>query len=135
MKYLSLNRVELLFVPPQKQFGITEPHAVQVLVHSSGFRNSEEGARREASVKDIATYYHAQPDVTAAIENLVVSYLSQACAFPKKLVLEGEFYVLRGERLKSQTVNDYVFRHGGSDISISKDKWVFEFVPKEVLML
>ncbi|THU98701.1 hypothetical protein K435DRAFT_856435 [Dendrothele bispora CBS 962.96] len=132
--YLSLNRADFLFVPAQEQFGISEPHAIQVMIYSTGFRSSPQ---IESSVEDIAFYFHAQPEITApssnsqvAVENIMIAHLSQACTFPKRVIIEGATYILHGERLPCELVKELVLKHGEENVKIADDKWIFEFIPK-----
>ncbi|THU85528.1 hypothetical protein K435DRAFT_925572 [Dendrothele bispora CBS 962.96] len=117
--YLSLNRADFLFVPAQEQFGISEPHAVQVMIYSTGFRSS--------------SYLNKGPSSNSqvAVENIMIAHLSQACNFPKRVILEGTTYILHGERLPCELVKELVLKHGEESVKIADDKWIFEFVPKK----
>ncbi|KAJ7185801.1 hypothetical protein C8R46DRAFT_1342994 [Mycena filopes] len=117
---LRLDQTSLVFFPPQTRNGhdMEESYVVQVMMKL-------ESEARSPTREDVAAYFDAQEDITAAVESILIENIIQP--LQKTIEIEGEGYVLVGEK------KDWVYgrrlhlKWGEEDIRMGADKWVFYF--------
>ncbi|KAF7325953.1 S-adenosyl-L-methionine-dependent methyltransferase [Mycena kentingensis (nom. inval.)] len=123
---LQLDKPSLLFFPAQsltvagasnKSASLTQPSVAQIIVRSE---------KRYPTRAEVATFYDAQEDITAAIETLVFSDLARPYA-RKEVEIEGEGYVLVGEKIRWTFGQQYSFKWGQQQVQTNDVKWVFKF--------
>jgi len=79
-------------------------------------------------VHDVQTFFRVQDDITEIIEKILLVHL--ASPFPSTtIIVEGDGYVLYGERKKWTYGKTLRLSWGNQDIRASDEKWLFVFDP------
>lgn len=118
--YLPLNKSSLVFFPPQSLVDLQGPYIVQVMIKQ---------AHKEA-IHNILTFYLAQPEITKAIETVLIAHIS--VPLPLEIQLDGDGYVLRGKRKQWDYGKGLELRWGDQPVRVADEKWLFMFetIPK-----
>ncbi|KAJ7031990.1 hypothetical protein C8F04DRAFT_1396903 [Mycena alexandri] len=118
--HLRLGESALVFFPPQTRDGhdLEESYVVQVMVKI-------ESETRSPTREDVATYFDAQDEITAAIESILIENIIMP--LQRTIEIEGEGYVLVGEKKDWLYGRRLHLKWGDEDVRACADKWVFYF--------
>ncbi|KAJ7778094.1 hypothetical protein B0H16DRAFT_1711628 [Mycena metata] len=117
---LRLGESALVFFPPQTRDGhdLEESHVVQVMMKI-------ESETRSHAREDVAAYFDAQEEITAAVETILIENL--IIPLQSTFKIEGEGYVLVGEKKDWLYGRRLHLKWGDEDVRVCADKWVFYF--------
>ncbi|KAJ6557961.1 hypothetical protein B0H19DRAFT_124477 [Mycena capillaripes] len=119
---LRLGQSTLVFFPPQARDGadLHESCVVQVMMKM-------ESQSRYPTREEVAAFYDAQEEITTVVEAILIENIIMP--LQKTIEIEGDGYVLVGEKKAWVYGQGLVFKWGEEVVSACADKWVFYFRP------
>ncbi|KAJ6478722.1 hypothetical protein C8R47DRAFT_628434 [Mycena vitilis] len=120
---LRLDQSTLVFFPPQahKDGDVQKSCVVQVMMKM-------ESQSRSPTREDVAAYYDAQEEITAAIETILIKNI--VIPLRKTIEIDGDGYVLVGEKKDWLYGRRLSLKWGEEDVDVCPDKWIFYFRPQ-----
>ncbi|KAJ6582906.1 hypothetical protein DFH09DRAFT_1309161 [Mycena vulgaris] len=115
---LRLSESTLVFFPPQATNcrGLHEPYVVQVMIRPQ---------TRSPTREDVATYYDAQEEITAAVEAILLQNI--ITPLQNKIEIDGDGYFLTAEKKEWVYGKGLGLKWGDEEVRACADKWVFYF--------
>ncbi|KAJ7918446.1 hypothetical protein B0H13DRAFT_2436507 [Mycena leptocephala] len=142
---LRLEQSTLVFFPPQTRDGwdLHESWVVQVMMKLElqercvssiyalvamhmGF-NASNVPGRYPTREEVAAFYDAQEEITAAVETILIENLIMP--LQKTIEIDGDGYVLVAEKKEWAYGQRLSLKWGDEEVRACADKWVFYFHP------
>ncbi|KAJ7100025.1 hypothetical protein B0H15DRAFT_1018340 [Mycena belliarum] len=119
--HLNLEESTLIFFPPHGRGtrGLQEPYVVQVMI-------KPETRFKSPTRDEVASFYDAQEDITAAVEAILLKNLIEPL-HNTTIVADGDGYVLTGVKKEWVYGQGLELKWGDEVVRTCKDKWVFYF--------
>ncbi|KAJ7918448.1 hypothetical protein B0H13DRAFT_291732 [Mycena leptocephala] len=119
---LRLEQSTLVFFPPQTRDSgdLHESWVVQVMMKL-------ESQERYPTREEVAAFYDAQEEITAAVETILIENLIMP--LQKTIEIDGDGYVLVGEKKEWVYGRRLSLKWGDEEVRACADKWVFYFHP------
>ncbi|KAJ7665991.1 hypothetical protein DFH06DRAFT_1470227 [Mycena polygramma] len=120
---LRLGQSTLVFFPPQarEDGDVHKSCVVQVMMKM-------ESQSRNPTREEVAAYYDAQEEITAAVETILIENIIMPLR--KTIEIDGDGYVLVGEKKDWVYGRRLLLKWGEEDVGACPDKWVFYFRPQ-----